>query len=81
MANGKGYKPVKLKRWKVLKVAAKAHNISLALRTIGLPRLPSALKRLFTPQTEVSKRQGFQSLSTLTRTRTARSRARTVRRR
>jgi len=53
------YKPVKLKRWKVLKVAVRKHKPGLALRALGFPRLPSTLRRLYTPQTEAAKRQGF----------------------
>lgn len=59
MTAPKKYTPIKLKRWKVLKVAARAHNISLALRTVGLPRLPSALRRIYTPQTETARKAGF----------------------
>lgn len=59
MAKPKKYKPVRLKRWKVLKVAARSHRMGLALRAIGLPKLPGTIRRLYTPQTEAARRQGW----------------------
>ena len=56
ITTGKKYKPVRLKRWKVLKVAARAHRMDLALRAISLPKLPRTIRRLYTPQTETAKR-------------------------
>jgi len=53
------YKTVRLRRWKVLKVAVRRHKPGLALRAFGLYRLPSTLRRLYTPQTTTAIMQGF----------------------
>jgi len=53
------YKTVKLKRWKVLKVAIRKHKPGLAMRALGMYRLPQTLRRLYTPQTTTAIMGGF----------------------
>lgn len=53
------YKAVRLRKWKVLKVAVRKHKPGLALRALGFHKLPGTLRRLYTPQTTAAKRAGF----------------------
>ena len=49
------YKPVKLRKWKVLKVAVRKGKPGLAMRALGFHKLPRTLRRLYTPQTTTAR--------------------------
>jgi len=69
MAEPKKYKPMRLRRWKLLKTAARHRNITLALRTVGLHKLPGVLRRTYTPQIERAKKLGLWPTTRQRRTR------------
>ena len=49
--------PMRIKRGKVLGAAVKKRDLELALRALGFTKLSAAIRRLYQPQTEVSKKQ------------------------
>jgi len=49
----------RLKRWKVLKVATRTRNVSLALRAVGLRKLPTTIRKLYTPGVTAARKHGF----------------------